>query len=82
MRWLGFFAASKADEIPQYAYMVYGVPIVASAVAIWFIVSNRTLELPVTWADWMTNFASRIADSWNAFKLRLSRRGTSGQGVG
>lgn len=82
VRWLGFFAASKADEIPQYAYMVYGVPIVASAVAIWFIVSNRTLELPVTWADWMTNFASRIADSWNAFKLRLSRRGTSGQGVG
>ncbi|RUV16316.1 MULTISPECIES: LPS export ABC transporter permease LptF [unclassified Mesorhizobium] len=82
VRWLGFFAASKADEVPQYAYMVYGVPIVASAVAIWFIVSNRTLELPVTWADWMTNFATRIADSWNAFKLRLSRRGASGQGVG
>ncbi|WP_027037965.1 LPS export ABC transporter permease LptF [Mesorhizobium ciceri] len=82
VRWLGFFAASKADEVPQYAYMVYGVPIVASAVAIWFIVSNRTLELPVTWADWMTNFATRIADSWNALKLRLSRRGASGQGVG
>ena len=41
MRWLGFFAAGKADKMPQYAYMVYGVPIVASAVAIWFIVSNR-----------------------------------------
>ncbi|CAN7624022.1 LPS export ABC transporter permease LptF [Mesorhizobium sp. LjRoot246] len=81
VRWLGFFAASKADEIPQYAYMVYGVPIVASAVAIWFIVSNRTMELPVAWADWMTNFATRIGDSWNAFKLRFSRRGTSGQGV-
>ncbi|TKB29741.1 MAG: LptF/LptG family permease, partial [Mesorhizobium sp.] len=34
VRWLGFFAAGKADKIPQYAYMVYGVPIVASAVAI------------------------------------------------
>ena len=79
MRWLGFFAASKADEVPQYAYMVYGVPIVASAVAIWFIVSNRTLELQVAWADWMTNFATRIGDNWNALKLRLS--GTSGQGV-
>ena len=81
VRWLGFFAASKADEIPQYAYMVYGVPIVASAVAIWFIVSNRTMELPVAWADWMTNFATRVGDGWNAIKLRLSGRGTSGQGV-
>ena len=82
VRWLGFFAASKADEVPQYAYMVYGVPIVASAVAIWFIVSNRTMELPVAWADWMTNLASRVGDSWNALKLRWSRRGTSGQGIG
>jgi len=82
VRWLGFFAASKADEVPQFAYMVYGVPIVASAVAIWFIVSNRTMELPVAWADWMTNLASRVGDSWNALKLRWSRRGTSGQGIG
>ncbi|BCG81290.1 LPS export ABC transporter permease LptF [Mesorhizobium sp. 113-3-3] len=82
VRWLGFFAASKADEVPQFAYMVYGVPIVASAVAIWFIVSNRTMELPVAWADWMTNLASRFGDGWNALKLRWSRRGTSGQGIG
>lgn len=81
VRWLGFFAASKADEVPQYTYMVYGVPIVASAVAIWFIVSNRTMELPVAWADWMTNLASRFGDGWNALKLRWSRRGTSGQGI-
>jgi len=82
VRWLGFFAASKADEVPQYTYMVYGVPIVASAVAVWFIVSNRTMELPVAWADWMTNLASRVGDGWNALKLRWSRRGTSGQGIG
>ncbi|MEI9428942.1 LPS export ABC transporter permease LptF [Mesorhizobium sp. Cs1299R1N3] len=82
VRWLGFFGASKADEVPQYSYVVYGVPIVASAVAIWFIVSNRTMELPVAWADWMTNLASRIGDGWNALKLRLSRRDTSGQGAG
>lgn len=82
VRWLGFFAASKADEIPEYGYMVFGVPIVASAVAIWFIVSNRTMELPVAWADWMTNLASRVGDGWNALKLRLFRRGTSGQGIG
>ncbi|RWM83879.1 MAG: LPS export ABC transporter permease LptF [Mesorhizobium sp.] len=82
VRWLGFFAAGKADNVPQYTYMVYGVPIVASAVATWFIVSNRTMELPVAWADWMTNFAGRISDGWSALKLRFARRGASGQGAG
>ncbi|ESW83034.1 LPS export ABC transporter permease LptF [Mesorhizobium sp. M0644] len=82
VRWLGFFAAGKADKVPQYAYMVYGVPIVASAIAIWFIVSNRTMELPVAWADWITNLAGRFSDGWGAIKLRFARRGASGQGAG
>ncbi|MER8379801.1 MULTISPECIES: LPS export ABC transporter permease LptF [unclassified Mesorhizobium] len=82
VRWLGFFAAGKADKVPQYAYMVYGVPIVASAIAIWFIVSNRTMELPVAWADWITNLAGRFNDGWSAVKLRFARRGASGQGAG
>jgi lipopolysaccharide export system permease protein len=82
VRWLGFFAAGKADNVPQYAYMVYGVPIMASAVAAWFIASNRTMELPVAWADWMTSFAGRLGDGWSAIKLRFARRGASGQGAG
>ena len=81
VRWLGFFAAGKADKVPQYAYMVYGVPIVASAVAIWFIVTSRSMELPGSWADWLTNFAGRVTDGWTALKLRLTRRYTSGQGA-
>ncbi|MER8415883.1 LPS export ABC transporter permease LptF [Mesorhizobium sp. M1428] len=82
VRWLGFFAAGKADKVPQYAYMVYGVPIMASAIAIWFIVSNRTMELPVAWADWITNLAGRFSDGWGAIKLRFARHGASGQGAG
>jgi lipopolysaccharide export system permease protein len=81
VRWLGFFAAGKADKVPLYAYMVYGVPIVASAVAIWFIVSSRSMELPSAWADWMTNLASRASETWTAIKLRLARR-AFGQGAG
>jgi len=81
VRWLGFFAAGKADKIPQYTYMVYGVPIVASAIAIWFIVTSRSMELPGSWADWLTNFAGRVTDGWTALKLRLTRRYTSGQGA-
>ena len=82
VRWLGFFAAGKADTVPQYAYMVYGVPIVSSAIAIWFIITSRTMELPTSWADRMTNRASRIADFWNAIRLRVLGRGAPGREVG
>ena len=54
--------------------------IVASAVATWFIVSSRSMELPAAWADWMTNLAGRVGETWTAIKLRLSRR-ASGLGV-
>ncbi|RUW98838.1 LPS export ABC transporter permease LptF, partial [Mesorhizobium sp. M2A.F.Ca.ET.037.01.1.1] len=61
-------------------YLLYGIPLIASAVSIWFIVSSRTMELPVSWADWLTNLAKRASDNWTAFKLWLARR-TSGQGA-
>lgn len=82
VRWLGFFAAGKADTVPQYAYMVYGVPIVSAAIAIWFIVTSRTMELPMSWADRMTNLAGRVADFWNAIRLRVLGRGAPGREVG
>ena len=80
VRWLGFFAAGKADRVSYYIYLLYAIPLVASAVSIWFIVSSRTMELPVSWADWLTNLAKRTSDNWTAFKLWLARR-TSGQGA-
>ncbi|TGP21686.1 MULTISPECIES: LPS export ABC transporter permease LptF [unclassified Mesorhizobium] len=81
VRWLGFFAAGKADKVWYYAYMVYAVPIMASAVSVWFIVSSRSMELPTAWADWMTNLAGRVSEGWTALKLWFARRGTSGQGA-
>lgn len=80
VRWLGFFAAGKADRVSYYIYLLYGIPLIASAVSIWFIVSSRTMELPVSWADWLTNLAKRASDNWTAFKLWLARR-ASGQGA-
>ncbi|TIV70056.1 MAG: LPS export ABC transporter permease LptF, partial [Mesorhizobium sp.] len=64
-----------------YAHMVYAVPIMASAVSVWFIVSSRSMELPTAWADWMTNLAGRVSEGWTALKLWFARRGTSGQGA-
>ncbi|MEW6633960.1 MAG: LPS export ABC transporter permease LptF, partial [Pseudomonadota bacterium] len=62
-------------------YLLYAIPIVASAISIWFIVTARTMELPVAWADGLANLAGRISEGWNALKLRFARRGTSGQGA-
>lgn len=81
VRWLGFFAAGNADKGWYYIYLLYAIPIVASAISIWFIVTARTMELPVSWADGMANLASRFGEGWTALKLRLARRGTSGQGA-
>jgi lipopolysaccharide export system permease protein len=81
VRWLGFFAAGKADKVLLYVYLLYGIPLAASAVSIWFIVSSRSMELPVSWADWLTNLAGRFSDGWTALKLRLVRRSASGQGA-
>lgn len=80
VRWLGFFAAGKADKVWYYVYLLYVIPIVASAVSIWFIASSRSMELPVSWADWMGNLAGRVSAGWTSLKLRLARR-TSGQGA-
>ncbi|TPI43275.1 LPS export ABC transporter permease LptF [Mesorhizobium sp. B2-9-1] len=80
VRWLGFFAAGKADRVWYYVYLLYAIPLIASAVSIWFIVSSRTMELPVAWADWLTGIAKRAGDNWTTFKLWLVRR-TSGQGA-
>ncbi|WP_217576769.1 LPS export ABC transporter permease LptF [Mesorhizobium sp. GbtcB19] len=80
VRWLGFFAAGKADRVSYYVYLLYAIPLFASAVSIWFIVSSRSMELPVSWADWLTNLAKRAGDNWTAFKLWLARR-ASGQGA-
>lgn len=81
VRWLGFFAAGNADKGWNYIYLLYAIPIVASAISIWFIVTARTMELPVAWADGLANLAGRISEGWNALKLRFARRGTSGQGA-
>ena len=75
VRWLGFFAASKAQTtVLAYAYVVYAVPIVAVAVAIWFIVTNRTMELPIALVGLADRPDARISERWSALQPRLPRR--------
>ena len=49
VRWLGFFAANQSKSTPGSGRSSIRVPIGVAAIAIWFIPTNRTMELPVAW---------------------------------
>ncbi|QPC87326.1 LPS export ABC transporter permease LptF [Mesorhizobium sp. NBSH29] len=71
VRWLGFFVANEAQTAPAFAVAVYLVPIMASAISIWFILTLRSMELPVTWADNAAAFVRRIGDRIILVRHRL-----------
>lgn len=73
VRWLGFFVSNQAQTSPLFSPLVYFVPFVASMVAIAFIRSNKTMELPVAWADALSEIAGQTAGRVSALWLRLKR---------
>lgn len=80
VRWLGFFTTNQAQSSAAFTPFVYAVPIIASAVSIWFIRSNRTMELPISWAERLVaigrNASDRLAKLWQ----RLSGSRAASQG--
>ncbi len=74
VRWLGFFAAGKANTDPAFNYMIYGVPIAGFLAAAWFVYSNRRMELPMRWADGIAAMAARLGDGLARARLRLTGR--------
>lgn len=75
IRWVGFFAANKSQNDPLYNLLVYGAPIGSGLLASWFILTNRTMELPIAWTERATVFAKRISD-----RLVFLRAGASAKG--
>jgi len=73
VRWLGFFVSNQAQTSPLFSPLVYLVPFAASMVAIAFIRSNKTMELPVAWADALSEIAGQTAGRVSALWLRLKR---------
>ncbi|WP_269931593.1 LPS export ABC transporter permease LptF [Aminobacter sp. HY435] len=79
-RWIGFFVDSKAETIAWAGYLVYLVPILTSALAIWFIATHRTMELPTVWSDRLANQFVRLNDWLTALRMRVNG-GPSGRGA-
>lgn len=72
VRWLGFFVTNQAQTNPLFSPLAYAVPVGASLVAIGFILSNRTMELPLAWAEWLGGLATRLGSKVTALWRRLA----------
>ena len=71
VRWLGFFVANQAQTVPLFSTAVYGVPIFFAAVASWFLLTHRTMELPVSWAEEISSFIRRTGERVTLLRHRL-----------
>ena len=73
-RWLGFFTVDRLQATPWFVWLVYAVPIVPSVVSIWFIMTNRSLELPIAWVDGLVSIVRRGRASLRSGWARMLRR--------
>lgn len=80
VRWLGFFATNQAQSSAAFTPFVYAVPAAASAVAIWFIRSNRTMELPIAWAERMASLGRNAGGRFGRLWRRLAGRRAASPG--
>jgi len=80
VRWLGFVVTNQSQSASWMTPIVYSVPVGAMAVAIWFILSNRAMELPISWSDRVFSVISRMSDATSLAWQRLkgSRRPAGG----
>ncbi|PWJ85207.1 lipopolysaccharide export system permease protein [Pseudaminobacter salicylatoxidans] len=79
VRWLGFFVTNQAQSNPLFSPLAYAVPLAASIIALGFIRSNRTMELPVSWAEGLSDWTRKSGDRMTMTWLRLTgRAGASG----
>lgn len=62
VRWAGYFTSNQVQVTASLWPAVYAIPLGVSAISIWFIATNRTMELPVAWVDRLTSGLRQIGD--------------------
>jgi lipopolysaccharide export system permease protein len=61
IRWEGFIVGNAAADSPAFIAAMYAVPLIAMAVCIWVIATNKRLEIPTRWTERMQEFWTRRA---------------------
>jgi len=74
-RWLGYFASNQIQVAPMLWPIAYLVPLGFAAVSVWFIATNRTMELPVALAERLIGGIRRLGD--RMMFMRFRRRGAT-----
>ena len=69
-RWAGFFFVEKIETSAAYIPVVYLVPVISCAIAIFFIATNRVMELPM----WLVERAATLLGHLNARLTALRRK--------
>jgi lipopolysaccharide export system permease protein len=77
-RWAGYFAANQVQVSASLWPVVYAIPLGFSAISIWFIATNRAMELPVALADRLISGLRQIGD--RMMFMRPWRRGAASGG--
>jgi lipopolysaccharide export system permease protein len=62
VRWAGFFVTNQTQTKAWLTPFIYAVPGSAAALALWFIATNRALELPLSWTEKLSAFVGRLAE--------------------
>ena len=76
VRWLGFFVTSQAQSALWLTPFIYLVPLGMSALSVWFIATNRVMELPAAWADSIADRVRALVERWSSFgRNTASERG-------
>lgn len=75
IRWEGFIIGNAAGDNPAMVPVLYAVPAAAAAICIWVIATNRRLEIPIKWTEW-------LYDIWTQLLARASSPRRAGQGDG
>lgn len=64
IRWGGFFSTNQLATDRSYTIIVYAVPLAGIALAIFFIATNRVMELPMSVTE-------RVAAGWSRLRAAL-----------
>jgi lipopolysaccharide export system permease protein len=70
VRWVAFFAEGQSRTEPLFGYLMYAVPIGMGLVSIWFIRTQRSMELPIGLVDLVVGLVNRVRNAFASLRYR------------
>lgn len=80
VRWVSFFAAGKSETDPSYIPLLYITPLAAAVISIWYLATNKPMELPVGVTDRLGAKFRQAGERLTLFRMRLFGAASSGGG--